>query len=188
MSHRRNRVVSCAYLRSYRSAGYHLSLANTQRHGVFVIVEHLQRRGDAVVSHPGQSEGAQHLRLVERDIRSRVPGTWNGYGGEQAARAQGVGVAVVGVGVGVGVNVAVGVGVNVAVGVGVNVAVGVGVNVAVGVGVNVAVGVGVNVAVGVGVNVAVAVGVGVGVTASHSTNWAPSLIVKLKMGSNTVVS
>jgi hypothetical protein len=36
--------------------------------------------------------------------------------------------------------------------------------------------------------VEVAVGVGVGVTASHSTNLAPSFIVAPKVGSNTLVS
>src|SRR5262249_58007174 len=66
--HRRNRVVSCGRT----GGGLHLNLANTQREGVFVIVEELQRLGEAVGIHR-HYEGAQHPRLVEGDIRSRVP-------------------------------------------------------------------------------------------------------------------
>jgi hypothetical protein len=113
-----------------------------------------------------------------------------GYGGEQAARAQGVsvGVGVGEAGVGVGVNVAEGVGVNVAVAVGVNVAVAVGVNVAVAVGVNVAVAVGVNVAVAVGVNVAVAVGVNVAVAVGVNVAVAVGVNVAVAVGVNVAVA
>jgi len=52
--HRRNRVASCGHT---PAGGYHINLANTQREGVFVTVEELQRLGDAVLSHPRQSEG-----------------------------------------------------------------------------------------------------------------------------------
>ena len=65
----RNREVT-SYGRT--GAGFHLSLANTQRHGVFVIVEHIQRERSAAVASHGNLEGSQHLALVKRDVRPRA--------------------------------------------------------------------------------------------------------------------
>ena len=65
----RNREVT-SYGRT--GAGFQLSLANTQRHGVFVIVEHIQRERSAAVASHGNLEGSQHLALVKGNVRPRT--------------------------------------------------------------------------------------------------------------------
>ncbi|PYI77572.1 MAG: hypothetical protein DMF01_00920, partial [Verrucomicrobia bacterium] len=53
-------------------AGLHLSLANTQRQGVFVTVEHIQCHRSAAVGSRGNAKSCQYLAFVKRDAGPRI--------------------------------------------------------------------------------------------------------------------